>query len=103
MDAGLAGLAAHNQQSVTMFRSVLTFFSIQALGLLNEPDNSIYIHVTDNCPCLQYDNDSTTITGDNPPCCGNVNHFDLSYYGFEKLAHPNYGLMNLQFRSVPPW
>ncbi len=70
----------------------------QALGLLNEPDNSIYIHVTDNCPCLQYDNDSTTITGDNPPCCGNVNHFDLSYYGFEKLAHPNYGLMNLQFR-----
>lgn len=72
----------------------------QALGLLNEPDNSIYIHVTDNCPCLQYDGGSTTVTGDNPPCCGNVNHFDLSYYGFEKLAHPNYGLMNLQFRPV---
>ena len=71
---------------------------VQALGLTNLPDNSIYVHVTDNCPCLQYDGDSTTITGDNPPCCGNVNHFDLSYYGFEKLAHPNYGLMNLEFR-----
>lgn len=71
----------------------------QRLGLTS-PTGSIYIHVTDNCPCLQYDNSSTTVTGVNPPCCGNVNHFDLSYYGFERLAHPNYGLMNLQFRPV---
>ena len=71
---------------------------LQSMGLLNEPDNSIYIHVTDNCPCLQYDGGSTTVTGVNPPCCGNVNHFDLSYFGFQKLAHPAYGLMNLEFR-----
>ena len=73
---------------------------VQALNLTSRPDNSIYVHVTDNCPCLQYDNGSTTITGQNTPCCGNVNHFDLSYFGFQKLAHPNYGLMNLQFRYV---
>ena len=70
---------------------------MQSLGLLTG-DNSIYIHVTDSCPCLQYDGGSTTVTGTNPPCCGNVNHFDLSFFGFEKLAHPAYGLMNLQFR-----
>ena len=75
-------------------------YILQTLNLTSQPDNSIYIHVTDNCPCLQYDNGSTTVTGVNAPCCGNVNHFDLSYFGFERLAHPNYGLMNLQFRSV---
>ena len=24
----------------------------------------------------------------NAPCCGSVTHFDLSYFAFEKLAHP---------------
>ncbi|KAK9787725.1 hypothetical protein WJX73_002165 [Symbiochloris irregularis] len=59
---------------------------------LTTPSKSIYITVTDNCPC---DN------GRNPPCCGNVpSHLDLSFFAFEKIAHPIYGLMNLEYRPV---
>ena len=50
--------------------------------------NSIYVQVTDNCPCVQYNSTTGAENGVNPPCCGNVNHFDLSYFAFEKLAHP---------------
>ena len=50
--------------------------------------NSIYVRVADNCPCVQYDADTGAETGVNAPCCGNVNHFDLSYFAFEKIAHP---------------
>ena len=50
--------------------------------------NSIYVRVADNCPCVQYDATTGAETGTNPPCCGDVNHFDLSYFAFEKIAHP---------------
>lgn len=71
---------------------------LQSLNLTTPTDNSIYVRVTDSCPCLQFDGGSKTVTGVNPPCCGNVNHFDLSFFGFEKLAHPIYGVMNTEFR-----
>ena len=50
--------------------------------------NSIYVRVADNCPCVQYDTNTGAEVGVNSPCCGNVNHFDLSYFAFEKIAHP---------------
>ncbi len=28
------------------------------------------------------------------------NHFDLSYFAFEKLAHPVYGVMSIDYRPV---
>ena len=55
---------------------------------LTTPSGSIYVKVTDNCPCVQYDVTTGAETGVNSPCCGDVNHFDLSYFAFEKLAHP---------------
>ena len=70
----------------TLLLMTLVVF-MQSMGLLNE-NNSLYIHVTDSCPCLQFDGGSETVTGTNAPCCGNVNHFDLSFFGFQKLAHP---------------
>ena len=30
--------------------------------------------------------------------CTNLTHFVLDYAVFQKLAHPGYGVMNLQFR-----
>lgn len=71
---------------------------VQSLNLTTPTDNSIYVRVTDSCPCLQFDGGSDVVTGTNPACCGNVNHFDLSFFGFEKLAHPVYGVMNTEFR-----
>ena len=32
--------------------------------------------------------------------CTDLTHFMLDYAAFEKLAHPGYGIMNLQIRSV---
>ena len=32
--------------------------------------------------------------------CTDLTHFVLDYAAFEKLAHPGYGIMNLQMRSV---
>lgn len=32
--------------------------------------------------------------------CTDLTHFLLDYSAFEKLAHPGYGYMNLQYRSA---
>ena len=29
-----------------------------------------------------------------------IQHFDISYWAFEQLAHPLFGLMNLEFKTV---
>lgn len=67
---------------------------------LTTPDKSIYIKVTDSCPCLQINATTGQVYGVNQDCCGSVQHFDLSFYAFQRLAHPNLGLMSLQFRPV---
>ncbi|KAK9827704.1 hypothetical protein WJX81_002445 [Elliptochloris bilobata] len=63
-----------------------------------------FITITDNCPCVQYSgaegSGSANQTGTNPPCCGDIYHFDLSYWAFQNLAHPLYGIMMLDFRPV---
>jgi cullin-associated NEDD8-dissociated protein 1 len=33
-------------------------------------------------------------------CCGGHNHFDLSYWGFEQLAHPTYGVIPIEYWPV---
>ena len=33
-------------------------------------------------------------------CASDVYHIDLSYWAFEKLAHPTYGVMNVKIRPV---
>lgn len=33
-------------------------------------------------------------------CSSDIYHIDLSYWAFEKLAHPLYGVMNVDFRPV---
>ncbi|KAK9801963.1 hypothetical protein WJX73_002009 [Symbiochloris irregularis] len=65
------------------------------LGLTTEA-SSIYVTIADNCPCSA----GGAYASQNTPCCGNVNHFDLSFFAFEKLAHPAYGQMPLEYRPV---
>ncbi|KAL3133728.1 hypothetical protein ABBQ32_008218 [Trebouxia sp. C0010 RCD-2024] len=61
-----------------------------AKGLLS-PSGSIFVQVTDTCTCTG---------GSVDACCTNIPHFNLRYQAFEKLAHPDYGLLNLMFRPV---
>lgn len=59
---------------------------------------SIFIRVGDACPCQQKKPDGTT----QPQfwCCGGANHMDLNYWAFEKLAHPVYGVIGVEYRPV---
>ncbi|KAK9839232.1 hypothetical protein WJX81_002973 [Elliptochloris bilobata] len=65
-------------------------------------EDSIIVHITDMCPCVQYEDTEhpSRVTGVNTPCCGDVYHFDLSYWAFERLAHPLYGIMMVDFRPL---
>ncbi len=53
----------------------------------------VIIKVTDSCQCSY--NGVTNL-----PCCSNVTHFNIDYDAFEQLAHPDYGYMNMKFRSA---
>ena len=53
---------------------------------------STWVRIVDSCPP----------NPNSPWCAANstVYHFDLSYWAFEKLAHPLYGAMGVQFRPI---
>jgi len=58
-------------------------------------NNTIVVQVTDTCDCSPSSGPETA-----QACCTNLVHFNLGYSAFERLAHPDYGLMNLEYRSV---
>ncbi|KAJ9505556.1 hypothetical protein QJQ45_028036, partial [Haematococcus lacustris] len=66
----------------------------------------VRVRIVDSCPCVQVlpDGAPTVKPGGEVRrqewCCGPVNHFDLSYWAFEQLAHPLFGAMMLEYRSV---
>jgi hypothetical protein len=51
---------------------------------------SIVVTVIDSCPCSHAKPDGQTAA--QPWCCGDVYHFDMSFWAFERLAHPVYGV-----------
>ncbi|MEW5313055.1 MAG: hypothetical protein WDW38_004649 [Sanguina aurantia] len=65
----------------------------------------ITVRIIDQCPCKQViasnaPGKSAGTTQKQDWCCGGQNHFDLSYWAFEKLAHPVYGVMSIDYRPV---
>ena len=36
--------------------------------------SSIFVVVTDNCPCIQTNATTGEVSGVNPPCCGDIYH-----------------------------
>ena len=54
--------------------------------------STTWVRIVDSCP-----------PNPNSPWCAaasTVAHFDLSYWAFEKLAHPLYGVMPIEFRPI---
>lgn len=39
--------------------------------------------------CLMAESQLCTQVGTNPPCCGDIYHFDLSYWAFQNVRTPN--------------
>jgi len=60
---------------------------------------TITVRVGDSCPC-QYNITGTGEIRTQNWCCGGNNHFDLSVWAFETLAHPSYGVMPIEYRPV---
>lgn len=51
-------------------------------------ESSVVVKIVDNCPAVQW-----KVNHAEPQmwCSADVYHIDLSYWAFEKLAHPVYG------------
>jgi cullin-associated NEDD8-dissociated protein 1 len=63
-----------------------------------DEEKVITVKVGDSCPCIYKLNDGTVRR--QWWCCGGNNHFDLSFWAFEKLVHPSYGVMKMEYRPV---
>ncbi|GMH42149.1 hypothetical protein BSKO_10068 [Bryopsis sp. KO-2023] len=59
-----------------------------------EDAETIVITIIDSCPCVYIGGRRQM------PCCGPLPHFDLSFWAFDKLAHPLYGNMMIEYRPV---
>jgi hypothetical protein len=70
-----------------------------------DEDKVITVRIGDSCPC-KYSIRGNGGTGEVTEvrtqnwCCGGNNHFDLSFWAFEQLAHPSYGVMPIEYRPV---
>jgi cullin-associated NEDD8-dissociated protein 1 len=64
-----------------------------------DDNKSVTVRIGDSCPC-KYPIKETGEIRTQPWCCGGNNHFDLSFWAFEKLAHPSYGVIPIEYRPV---
>lgn len=62
-----------------------------------DPNWSVVVTTTDTCPC----NYATNLYSNKRWCCGDMDHFDLSVWTFEKLSERRWGVIGLQYREVP--
>ena len=69
---------------------------INRTSACRDPEASVVVTVTDSCPCYYPSNAYSNKRW----CCGDMPHFDLSAWAFEKLADPKNGVIPLQYRKV---
>lgn len=60
-------------------------------------ETAVVVTVTDQCPCNYPANQMSNSRW----CCGDINHFDLSQWAFEKLADLRWGVVAVRYREVP--
>ncbi|EFJ47081.1 hypothetical protein VOLCADRAFT_105296 [Volvox carteri f. nagariensis] len=71
--------------------------SLERQSVCYDSSASVILMVTDLCPCYypanQYSNKRW--------CCGDMQHFDISSYAFQKLADMKWGVIGVKYRRVP--
>lgn len=60
--------------------------------------NSVIVRITDTCPCHYPPNEYSNKRW----CCGDMEHFDLSAWAFEKIAELRWGVIGLKYRGPVP-
>ncbi|KAG2451251.1 hypothetical protein HYH02_003858 [Chlamydomonas schloesseri] len=58
---------------------------------------SVIVTITDACPCYYPANEYSNKRW----CCGDMNHFDMSYQAFSKIADLGQGVIGIKYRQVP--
>eukprot|EP01025_Chloroclados_australasicus_P038270 TRINITY_DN392_c0_g1_i1.p2 TRINITY_DN392_c0_g1~~TRINITY_DN392_c0_g1_i1.p2 ORF type:complete len:406 (-),score=57.98 TRINITY_DN392_c0_g1_i1:1727-2944(-) len=71
--------------------------TLDRVGVCRDASSSVVVTVTDTCPCIY----ATNAYSNKRWCCGDMNHFDLSVWAFEKLAEHRWGVIGLKYRQVP--
>ncbi|GMH39372.1 hypothetical protein BSKO_07270 [Bryopsis sp. KO-2023] len=66
-------------------------------NVCQDSSKSVVVKITDTCPC----NYATNSYSNKRWCCGDMDHFDLSIWAFEKLAEKKWGVIGLKYRPVP--
>lgn len=61
-----------------------------------DPEASVVVRIVDTCPC----NYPNNFYSNKRWCCGDMDHFDLSIWAFEKLADMKWGVIGLKYRPV---
>eukprot|EP00798_Chlamydomonas_sp_ICE-L_P011694 gene11694-34420_t len=66
--------------------------------LTEEP---IQIAITDTCPCYKEEN----LFSNKRWCCGDMDHFDIGIWAFNKMADSGKGVIGIQYRAIecPGW
>ncbi|GMH35768.1 hypothetical protein BSKO_03636 [Bryopsis sp. KO-2023] len=59
-------------------------------NVCKDPNMSIVVKIIDTCPCDH----------NHQWCCGDMDHFDLSRYAFERLSGQIWGVIALKYRKV---
>eukprot|EP01023_Acetabularia_acetabulum_P013049 TRINITY_DN161_c0_g2_i1.p2 TRINITY_DN161_c0_g2~~TRINITY_DN161_c0_g2_i1.p2 ORF type:complete len:417 (-),score=64.43 TRINITY_DN161_c0_g2_i1:2905-4155(-) len=77
--------------------------SLDRTHVCRDPEASVVVQITDTCPCYYANNAYSNKRW----CCGDMDHFDLSVWAFEKLADTKWGVIGLQYQEVScdykPW
>eukprot|EP01025_Chloroclados_australasicus_P009372 TRINITY_DN1359_c0_g1_i1.p1 TRINITY_DN1359_c0_g1~~TRINITY_DN1359_c0_g1_i1.p1 ORF type:complete len:446 (-),score=39.41 TRINITY_DN1359_c0_g1_i1:1167-2372(-) len=70
--------------------------SLDRVNVCRDSSTSVVVTITDTCPCIY----ATNAYSNKRWCCGDMNHFDLSAWAFEKLAEHRWGVIGLKYRQV---
>ncbi|KXZ41810.1 hypothetical protein GPECTOR_276g724 [Gonium pectorale] len=62
-----------------------------------DQDSSVVVMVSDICPCYYPSNQYSNKRW----CCGDMQHFDVSVFAFQKLADVKWGVIGIKYRRVP--
>eukprot|EP01023_Acetabularia_acetabulum_P026733 TRINITY_DN2534_c0_g1_i1.p2 TRINITY_DN2534_c0_g1~~TRINITY_DN2534_c0_g1_i1.p2 ORF type:complete len:196 (+),score=29.58 TRINITY_DN2534_c0_g1_i1:101-688(+) len=73
--------------------------SIDRSHACRDQESSVVVQITDTCPC----NYPTNWYSNKRWCCGDMNHFDLSVWAYEKLAEHKWGVIGIKYRQVNCW
>ncbi|WIA29269.1 hypothetical protein OEZ86_011777 [Tetradesmus obliquus] len=70
--------------------------NIDRNGVCKDTSKSVIVKITDTCPC----NYPNNYFSNKRWCCGDMDHFDMSVWAFQKLTDMKWGVIPIQYQRV---